>query len=467
MRCFSKNVNSLVILILFLFNVFFSLAQKSNYIKVNDSNWAEEEFKIKKDQNIIIFTSSFNLKNFADSISNYSPKISTEQIFLKLDVINKYELLGISLGTSILIKLPYELTQQNINRFIPNDWEVRKISNESNGFNYCLYRMGKDKCTEEKTFDLYKDVYTRCLNLIYQSEKTVEFANYNLNVVNNQIKKNIVFQDSMRLIIDSLTTMVNILYDRPDQVKVSNNTIGLEWNNSLIDFNKNIGDFNLQKLNFNALSLTWKYSINSNFKIGLGYQYGETNFSTFTSYDSTSVSAQTNLGLNFTKSTIIRNLTENNSISFNSILLNFGYIKNISKHITLDLSSTINYCPKLLLNTSVIDGFADYKGHFNGISETLTNISELGLESNVSLFNKEFQTTNSLIQFSLSPGIQYENERFFSRIGVGYTLLFFNQISNMQTNRSNEIGEFNSSLSTFGNFSAQTLTFSLSAGIKL
>lgn len=467
MRCFSKNVNSLVILILFLFNVFFSLAQKSNYIKVNDSNWAEEEFKIKKDQNIIIFTSSFNLKNYADSISNYSPKISTEQIFLKLDVINKYELLGISLGTSILIKLPYELTQQNINRFIPNDWEVRKISNESNGFNYCLYRMGKDKCTEEKTFDLYKDVYTRCLNLIYQSEKTVEFANYNLNVVSNQIKKNIAFQDSVRLIIDSLTTMVNILYDRPDQVKVSNNTIGLEWNNSLIDFNKNIGDFNLQKLNFNALSLTWKYSINSNFKIGLGYQYGETNFRTFTSYDSTSVSAQTNLGLNFTKSTIIRNLTENNSLSFNAILLNFGYIKNIGKHFSFDLSSTTNYCPKLILNTNVIDGFADYKGHFNGISETLTNISELGLESNVSLLNNEFQTTNSLIQFSVSPGIQYENERFFSRIGIGYSLLFFNQISNMQTNRSNKIGEFNSSLSTFGNFSAQTVTFSLSAGIKL
>ena len=467
MRCFSKNVNSLVILILFLFNVYFSLAQKSNYIKVNDSNWAEEEFKIKKDQNIIIFTSSFNLKNFGDSISNYSPKISTAQIFLKLDVINKYELLGTSLGTSILIKLPYELTQQNINRFIPNDWEVRKISNESNGFNYSLYRMGKDKCTEEKTFDLYKDVYIRCLNLIYQSEKTVEFANYNLNIVNNQIKKNIAFQDSTRFLIDSLTTMVNILYDRPDQVKELNNSIGLEWNNSLVGFNKSLNDFNLQKLNFNALSLTWKYSINSNFKIGLGYQYGETNFRTFTSYDSTSVSAQTNLGLNFTKSTIIRNLTENNSLSFNAILLNFGYIKNIGKHFSFDLSSTTNYCPKLILNTNVIDGFADYKGHFNGISETLTNISELGLESNVSLLNNEFQTTNSLIQFSVSPGIQYENERFFSRIGIGYSLLFFNQISNMQTNRSNKIGEFNSSLSTFGNFSAQTVTFSLSAGIKL
>jgi hypothetical protein len=467
MRFSLKTVNSYFILILFLFNVYFSFAQKANYIKINDSNWAEEEFKIKKDNNCIIFTSSFNLKNFADSIHNNSPKISTEQIFLKLDVIYKYELLGISLGTSILIKLPYELTQQNINRFIPNDWEIRKISNDSNGFNYCLFRMGKDKCTEEKTFDLYKDVYIRCLNLINQSEKTVEYANYNLNVVNSQIEKNNEFQDSIRVLIDSLTTMVSNLSDRPYQDENTEpNSLGLELNNSFTGFNKSLSNFNLQKLNYTSISMIWKYPINSNLRIGIGYQYGETNFRTRTIYDSTSFTTQTNLGLNLTKSTIIRNLTEDNTLSFNAILLNLGYVESIGEKLSFDLSTSLSYCPRLLVNTNVIDGFADYSGYFNGISETLSNVSDLGLESNVSLLNNEYQTTNSLIQFSLSPGIQYESEKFFSRMGVGYSLLFFNQISHTQNNRSNEKGEFNSSLSTLGDFSAQTLTFTISAGIK-
>jgi hypothetical protein len=212
--------------------------------------------------------------------------------------------------------------------------------------------------------------------------------------------------------------------------------------------------------------MIWKYPINSNLRIGIGYQYGETNFRTRTNYDSTSFTTQTNLGLNLTKSTIIRNLTEDNSLSFNAILLNLGYVESIGEKLSFDLSTSLSYCPRLLVNTNVIDGFADYTGYFNGISETLTNVSDLGLESNVSLLNNEYQTTNSLIQFSLSPGIQYESEKFFSRMGVGYSLLFFNQISHTQNNRSNEKGEFNSSLSTFGDFSAQTLTFTISAGIK-
>ena len=171
MRFSLKTVSNHFILSIFLCTVYFSFAQNTNYIEIGQSNWAEEEFKIRKENNCIIFSSSFNLKYFADSTHNVSPKISTKQIFIKPDVINKRVILGVSLGTTILIKLPYELSQQNINKFIPNDWEVRKISNDSNGFNYCLYRMGKDKCTEEKTFDLFKDVYIRCLNLISQSEK--------------------------------------------------------------------------------------------------------------------------------------------------------------------------------------------------------------------------------------------------------------------------------------------------------
>jgi hypothetical protein len=147
--------------------------------------------------------------------------------------------------------------------------------------------------------------------------------------------------------------------------------------------------------------------------------------------------------------------------------LNFGFIKNIGDEFSIEMGTSVSYCPRLLVNTNVINGFADYKGYFQGISETLSDVSDLGLESNLSLLNNKYQTTNSLIQFSLSPGIQYEGERFFSRIGVGYSLLFFNQVSNIQSNRSNEIGEFNSSLSTFGDFSAQTLTFTISAGIKL
>jgi hypothetical protein len=468
MRCSLKTVNSVFILILFHFSFQFSFAQNINYIKIGDSNWAEEELNLEKENNCIIFSSTFNLKYFADSTYNSSSKISTKQIFIKPDVINKRVILSIGLGTTILMKLPYELSQQNINRFIPNDWEVRKISNDANIFNYCLYRMGKDKCTEEKTFDLYKDVYVRCLNLLYQSEKSLEYANYNLKLVNNKINKNTQWQDSLHHMLDSLRAIVIELTDKPDQDENNKqHSLGLEWNNSFISFNKSIGDFNLQKLNYNCLSLTWKYSINSNFRIGLGYQYGETNFRTFTSYDSTSISTETNLGLNFTKSTIIRNLHENNSLSFNAILLNFGYVNNIGKNLSFDLSISTSYCPRLLVNTSVIDGLADYRGHFNGISETLTNISEMGLESNVSLLNNEFQTTNSLIQFSLSPGIKYESKRFFSRIGLGYSLLLFNQVLNTQTNRSNEIGEFNSSLSTFGDFSAQSLTFTISAGIKL
>jgi dTDP-glucose pyrophosphorylase len=55
----------------------------------------------------------------------------------------------------------------------------------------------------------------------------------------------------------------------------------------------------------------------------------------------------------------------------------------------------------------------------------------------------------------------------FKSIIHPYNIYAATEISNMQNNRSNEIGEFNSSLSTFGNFSAQTVTFSLSAGIKL
>jgi len=425
MRFSLKTVSNHFILSIFLCTVYFSFAQNTNYIEIGQSNWAEEEFKIRKENNCIIFSSSFNLKYFADSTHNVSPKISTKQIFIKPDVINKRVILGVSLGTTILIKLPYELSQQNINKFIPNDWEVRKISNDSNGFNYCLYRMGKDKCTEEKTFDLFKDVYIRCLNLISQSEKTVEFANYNLNILQNQIKKNVEFQDSIRILIDSLTSVVSGFSVRPNQDENTKpHTLGFEWNKSLISFNKNIGDFNLQKLDYNALSLSWKYSINSNIKIGIGYQYGESNFRTETSYDSTATTS-------------------------------------------IEMGTSVSYCPRLLVNTNVIDGFADYKGYFQGISETLSDVSDLGLESNLSLLNNKYQTTNSLIQFSLSPGIQYEGERFFSRIGVGYSLLFFNQVSNIQSNRSNEIGEFNSSLSTFGDFSAQTLTFTISAGIKL
>ena len=451
--------------VFFLIETSDSFAQQIKSIIVSKDNKIDQRDYLQNQENCIYLCSINELNSFKETLE--SNLKSDQNIFLiQLNDISTFSIHNTDLVNAIVFKLPYELSSSIIQRWIPVGWSINKVEN-STDFIYAVQRSANGQCSKEEKILLFQEMFLKSLDLIEKSKNSNEYTLYLNQQLSNENSKNYNLIVSLTQRIDSLQNAFIAFNESEKSIEKNQNSFGLEWNSSLIDFNKNIGDFNLHKLNFNALSLTWKYSINSNFKIGLGYQYGETNFRTFTSYDSTSVSAQTNLGLNFTKSTIIRNLTENNSLSFNSILLNFGYIKNISEHITLDLSSTINYCPKLLLNTSVIDGFADYKGHFNGISETLTNISELGLESNVSLFNKEFQTTNSLIQFSLSPGIQYENERFFSRIGVDYTLLFFNQISNMQTNRSNEIGEFNSSLSTFGNFSAQTVTFSLSAGIKL
>jgi hypothetical protein len=451
--------------VFFLIETSDSFAQQIKSIIVSKDNKIDQRDYLQNQENCIYLCSINELNSFKETLESNIK--SDQSIFLiQLNDISTFSIHNTDLVNAIVFKLPYELSSSIIQRWLPVGWSINKVEN-STDFIYAVQRSANGQCSKEEKILLFQEMFLKSLDLIEKSKNSYEYTLYSNQQLSKENSKNYTLIVSLTRRIDSLQNAFIKFNESEKSIAKNQNSFSLEWNSSLIDFNKNIGDFNLQKLNFNALSLTWKYSINSNFKMGIGYQYGETNFRTFTSYDSTSVSAQTNLGLNFTKSTIIRNLTENNSHSFNSILLNFGYIKNIRKHITFDLSSTINYCPKLLLKTSVIDGFADYKGHFNGISETLTNISELGLESNVSLFNKEFQTTNSLIQFSFSPGIQYENERFFSRIGVGYSLLFFNQISNMQTNRSNKIGEFNSSLSTFGNFSAQTVTFSLSAGIKL
>lgn len=451
--------------VFFLIETSDSFAQQIKSIIVSKDNKIDQRDYLQNQENCIYLCSINELNSFKETLESNIK--SDQSIFLiQLNDISTFSIHNTDLVNAIVFKLPYELSSSIIQRWLPVGWSINKVEN-STDFIYAVQRSANGQCSKEEKILLFQEMFLKSLDLIEKSKNSYEYTLYSNQQLSKENSKNYTLIVSLTRRIDSLQNAFIKFNESEKSIAKNQNPFSLEWNNSLIDFNKNIGDFNLQKLNFNALSLTWKYSINSNFKMGIGYQYGETNFRTFTSYDSTTVSAQSNLGLNFTKSTIIRNLTENNSLSFNSILLNFGYIKNIRKHITFDLSSTINYCPKLLLNTSVIDGFADYKGHFNGISETLTNISELGLESNVSLLNNEFQTTNSLIQFSVSPGIHYENERFFSRIGIGYSLLFFNQISNMQTNRSNEIGEFNSSLSTFGNFSAQTVTFSLSAGIKL
>ena len=460
------NKLKILFIIINLFHVFtVSRAQVVEIRKVDKSNRIDNRDYLQSKENCILFCSSIELQEIADSLTQRT-NLQQNVILIQIIDLSSFIVHNTDLCNAILIKLPYELSPSITQRWIPIGWSINKVENSKSHI-YAIQRSANGQCSKEEKILLFQEMFIKSLDLIEKSKNSYEYSLYSNQQLLKENSKNLTLIMSLTQRIDSLQNAFIEFNEREKSIDKNQNSIGLEWNNSLVGFNKSLNDFNLQKLNFNALSLTWKYSINSNFKIGLGYQYGETNFRTFTSYDSTSVSAQTNLGLNFTKSTIIRNLTENNSLSFNAILLNFGYIKNIGKHFSFDLSSTTNYCPKLILNTNVIDGFADYKGHFNGISETLTNISELGLESNVSLLNNEFQTTNSLIQFSVSPGIQYENERFFSRIGIGYSLLFFNQISNMQTNRSNKIGEFNSSLSTFGNFSAQTVTFSLSAGIKL
>lgn len=422
-----------------------------------------------QNQGNCIFLCSINdLSTFKQTLEK-NLKNGPNIFLIQLKDLSSFEVHDIDLVGAIVFKLPYELNAQLSNRTMPSDWSIIRQDKNESSYIYVVKRSANGQCSKEEKILLFQEMFLKCLDMIEKSQNSLEFNNYKLNILNDQFKKSNQFQDSLNERVDSLENALNDFKQTELLFHEKQNSFHIEWNYSLIGFNKNIGDFKLQKLNYSAISLSWNYSIDSNLKIGIGYQYGESNFRTETSYDSTAITTQTNLGLSYSKSTIIRNLTENNSISFNAILLNFSYFKNFSKNknFSFDLSSSTSYSPRFVLYTNVIDGFADYKGHFNGISETITNISELGLESNVSLLNNKFQTTNSLIQFSLNPGIQYENERFFSRIGVGYSLLFFNQVSNIQSNRSNEIGEFNSSISTFGDFSAQTLTFTISAGIKL
>lgn len=441
-----------------------NFAQDIKIVSVTKNNKIDQRDYMQTQGNCIFFCSTNELKSFKQTLETEIK--NGQNIFLiELIDISNFSVHNTDLTNAIIIKLPYELNQQLCQRTIPVGWSINKIDAERS-FIYAVQRSANGQCSKEEKILLFQEMFLKCLDLIEKSKKTIEFSSYNNQQILEENKNYHELLTTLSQRFDSLQIAFDEFRQREKSINTELNSLGLEWNNSFISFNKSIGNFNLQKLNYSGISLIWKYPINSNLRIGIGYQYGKTNFRTLTNYDSTSFTTQTNLGLNITKSTIIRNLTEDNSLSFNSIHINLGYVKNIGNKFSFEMGTSVSYCPRLLVNTNVIDGFADYTGYFNGISETLSNVSDLGLESNVSLLNNEYQTTNSLIQFSLSPGIQFEGERFFSRMGIGYSQLFFNQISNTQNNRSNEIGEFNSSLSTFGDFSAQTLTFTISAGIK-
>lgn len=441
-------------------------AQQIKTITVTNDNRIDQRDFLHTQENCIFLCSINELTSFKQTLEK-NLKSRPNVFLIQLKDLSFFYVHETDLVEAIVFKLPYELNQQLYQRAKPVGWSINPIENDSS-YIYSVQRSANGQCSKEEKILLFQEMFLKCLDLIEKSRNTIEYSLYSNQQLLKENSKINTLLISLNQRIDSLQSAFIEFNesDREKSIYKNQNSIGLDWNNSFISFNKSIGDFNLQRLNYNVLGLTWTYSINSNFKIGMGYQYGETNFRTETIYDSSSISTQTNLGLNFTKSTIIRNLTEDNSLSFNAILINLGYVKDIGDKFSFEMGTSVSYCPRMLINTHVIDGFADYTGYFNGISETLSNVSDLGLESNVSLLKSEYQTTNSLIQFSLSPGIQYESKRFFSRMGIGYSQLFFNQISNTQNNRSNEIGEFNSSLSTFGDFSAQTLTFTISAGIK-
>lgn len=462
-----NKFGTLFLVVAFLIKFSDTFAQQIKTITITKDNKIDQRDYLQNQENCIFFCSINELNSFKETLDK-ELKSSLSIFLIQLSDISTFSVHNIDLVNAVLIKLPYELNQQLCQRIIPVGWSINKVDG-NNGYIYSIQRSANGQCSKEEKILLFQEIFIKSVDLTEKSKNTNEYFLYSNQQLSNENIKNHDLIISLSQKIDSFQNILNEFNERSsnNSTNKNQNAIGLEWNKSILSFNKNIGDFNLQKLDYNSLSLNWEYSINSNFKIGIGYQYGESNFRTETNYDSTTTTTQTDLGLSYTKSTIIRNLTENNSLSFNAILLNFGFIKNIGDEFSIEMGTSVSYCPRLLVNTNVIDGFADYKGYFQGISETLSDVSDLGLESNLSLLNNKYQTTNSLIQFSLSPGIQYEGERFFSRIGVGYSLLFFNQVSNIQSNRSNEIGEFNSSLSTFGDFSAQTLTFTISAGIKL
>ena len=459
-----NKLRKLFFIVFFLIQCSDIYAQQIQTITVTKDNKIDQRDYLQNQENCIFLCSINDLSSFKQKLEK-DLKNGPNIFLIQLKDLSSFEVHEIDLVGAIVFKLPYELNEQLSNKTKPADWSIIRGKNDSS-YMYLVQRSAIGQCSKEEKILLFQDMFLKCLDLIEKSKNSLEFANYKLNILNDQIIKNNQFQDTLNERVDSLENALNDFKQSELLFHKEQNYVGSEWNNSIASINKSIGSLNLQKINYSAVSMTWRHHIDSNFEIGIGYQYGKVNFRTFTNYDSTSISIQSNLGLNITKSTIIRNLTENNSLSFNAILLNFGYVKDLRKKLTFDLSTSASYCPRLFVNTNVIDGFADYKGFFDGVNETLTNVADLGLQSNVSLLTNEYQTTNSLVQFSLCSGIQYSSDRIYSRLGVGYFLLFLKQNSNAQNSRSNALGEFNSSISTLGNFSLQSITLSLTAGIK-
>ena len=86
-------------------------------------------------------------------------------------------------------------------------------------------------------------MFLKSLDLIEKSKNSNEYTLYLNQQLSNENSKNYNLIVSLTQRIDSLQNAFIAFNESEKSIEKNQNSFGLEWNSSLIDFNKNIGDF--------------------------------------------------------------------------------------------------------------------------------------------------------------------------------------------------------------------------------
>jgi hypothetical protein len=442
-----------------------SFAQNFEIKEVTKINREDVKNEFEARNNYILFCSIYNITDFIDSTKN-KVSLNQKQVFIKLKDLSIFEIYEIDVTNAILIKLPYELNQQLIQKTLPLGWTSKKTSNE-NDFIYSIQRATSGQCSKEEKLTLFKDTYLKCLELILKSEKSTEYLTYKskeLIQVNDLSNKKL---DLLNIRIDSLEELITEQHQTANLKNNSKNILCIDYSNSIHGWGKIKNNYLLEKINVSSIGINWLFLASEKIYIGFGLSHFKYQFNSSFKYDSVNYSSQTDIGIPYVKSIITRDLSEVNSFNGNSILINFRFSNNLNKNIHVDMNMNLSYSPKFNITSKVSSGTTDYVGYLTTINEPLSNLSDLGLKSGVSMVNLEDQNYYSSFGMIMQPTIGYETQIFYSRIGFSFSLMQYRQISNMELSTTSRIGDYHSSISQIGNFNLNTLNLSLTVGIRL
>ena len=470
MKCFSHPVVQIRALhkCLICFTLLyqsFSFSQNSVIKEVTKINKVDIQTECENNNNCVISCFDQDSSNVIDSDYN-GFSINQTQIFIKLSQLSNFNVHNKDIIDAILIKLPYELNRQLILKTLPSLWTYDLIPIDTN-FIYFIQRNLSNKCTKEERLTQFKNAYLKCLELIQNSEKSTEYLTYKSKEL---LKVNEDINNELRILKTRLDTfdllMANMIENQNIKFKPKN-ILNIEFEHSIYGFRSSENNILIDNINLSSIGIKWLFLAKDKLKIGFVISHHKNQFNTFREYDSIFFSSQTNMGIPFVKSIITRDLLEVNKYTSNSVLLNFGYVAKIKDDFSFDMNMNLSYSPKFNITSMVSKGTVDYLGYISTVNEPLSNLSDLGLKSNVNMVNLEDQTYFSSFCFTLQPSIGYEWERFYSRFGFSFSHLKFWQRSSLETATTTSLGDYHSSISQISNFKLNTLNLSLTVGIRL